>query len=279
MGVCASERLFFACYVSFWGLGGNNDRVRNFIVASLFLGAALGATGAAAAYTTQQQQELQIGQQEYQRLSAQGKIVSSSPYYAILNPIAKRIAHVTSSQYFMPFRFILVKDSSPNAFAVPGGNVYVTTAMMTFARNREELAGVLCHETSHDIHHDVVNLNPRYQTIGVVGGILGAILGNSSTAQSLVGIAANADADQFSRKVESAADHLGAYTCARAGYNPWGMVWLMQAFAKSDTGGSMEFLSDHPRDDHRISDLESEFRSDPATFGRFSSSIASAHRL
>jgi predicted Zn-dependent protease len=249
------------------------------LAAVLCGGLVLGTIVPARAYTAQQQQELQIGRQEYQQLSSQGKIVTSSPYYAVLNPIAHRIAEVANAKYFMPFRFILIKDSSPNAFAVPGGNVYVTTAMMTFAKNQEELAGVLCHETSHDIHHDVVNLNPRYQTIGTVGGILSVLIGNNRAAQSLLGAAASADADQFSRQIESNADHLGAYTCAQSGYNPWGMVWLMQSFQKSDTGGSMEFLSDHPRDDHRVSDLETEFRTDPATFGRFSSNIASARRL
>ncbi len=247
--------------------------------AALTLAFAAASLAPAAAYTQQQQQELAIGKQEYQQLSQQGKIVTQSPYYNVLNPIARRIAQVADPQYFMPFHFILVNDGGPNAFAVPGGNVYVTTSMMTFAQNKEELAGVLCHEVSHDIHHDVVNLNPKYQTIGLVGGILGALVGNSGLAQTVIGLGANAEAAQFSRKVETNADHAGAYTCARAGYNPWGMVWLMKRFESKPSGVPLEMLSDHPRDDHRVSDLETEFRSDPATFGRFNPNVSSATPL
>jgi predicted Zn-dependent protease len=239
---------------------------------ALAFGCALSAV--AAAYTQQEQQEIQIGQQEYAQLQQQGKLVLQSPDYTRLDPIAKRIAAVADTKYFMPFRFILVKDSSPNAFAVPGGNVYVTTAMMSFAKNQEELAGVLCHETSHDIHHDVVNLNPKMQTIGIIGGILSALTHNSGLAQAAVGLGANMQADTFSRQVESNADHTGAYTCAAAGYNPWGMVWLFKRFQTSGSTGTFEALSDHPRDDHRMSDLETLFKSDPATFGRFSETAA-----
>ncbi|MDQ2993087.1 MAG: M48 family metalloprotease [Candidatus Eremiobacteraeota bacterium] len=233
----------------------------------------------AAAYTAEQQQELQIGQQEYQQLQQQGKIVTQSPYYAKLNPIAKRIAAVADRKYFTPFRFILVNDSQPNAFAVPGGNVYVTTAMMTYAKNQEELANVLCHETSHDIHHDVMNLQPRMQTIGLIGGILSMLTHNSGLAQAAINIGATAEAGKFSRQVETNADHTGAYMCAAASYNPWGSVWLFKRFLSSGGSGTFEALSDHPRDDHRISDLETLYRSDPATFGRFNSNEAYAHPL
>lgn len=239
----------------------------------------LGFALPAAAYTQEEQQEIQIGQQEYAQLQQQGKIVTQSPYYAVLNPIAKRIAAVANPKYFTPFHFILVQDSQPNAFAVPGGNVYVTTAMMTFAKNQEELANVLCHETSHDIHHDVMNLQPKMQTIGIIGGILSALTHNSGLAQFAINVGATAEAGQFSRGVESAADHTGAYTCAAAGYNPWGAVWLFKSFLTSGNNGGFEALSDHPRDDHRISDLETLYRSDPATFARFRDNEASAHPL
>jgi predicted Zn-dependent protease len=239
----------------------------------------LGFALPAAALTQEEQQEIQIGQQEYAQLQQQGKIVTQSPYYAKLNPIGNRIAAVANPKYFTPFHFILVNDTQPNAFAVPGGNVYVTTAMMKFATNQEELANVLCHETSHDIHHDVMNLQPKMNTINIIGGILSALTHNSGLAQAAIGLGASAEAGQFSRQVESAADHTGAYTCAAAGYNPWGSVWLFKRFLASGNSGTFEALSDHPRDDHRISDLETLYQSDPATFGRFTSNEANAHPL
>src|SRR5579872_3909333 len=87
---------------------------------------ALGCTAPVWAYTDEQNQELQIGQQVYQQLQQKGEIISNSPYYTTLNSIAARITPVANQKYFVPFHFILVHESRPNAFAVPGGNVYVT---------------------------------------------------------------------------------------------------------------------------------------------------------
>jgi predicted Zn-dependent protease len=231
------------------------------------------------AYTQEQQWELHVGQQYFQQLRAQGKIVASSPYYAELQPIAHRIASVADHDYFVPFRFYLVRDSSPNAFAVPGGHVYVTTAMMTFARNQQELAGVLCHEVSHDIHHDAYNLAVKNQRLGLLAGVASLLAGNSALGQLLVGTGAQLESLSYSRPVESAADRTGAFICAQAGENPWGMVWLFKRFETRPSGVALEMLSDHPRDDHRVADLEHLFRSHPATFGRFSSDPSSATPL
>jgi predicted Zn-dependent protease len=235
--------------------------------------------------STDEQTEMQIGQQEYERLRQRGEIISSSPYYATLNPIAKQIKRVADPQYFHPFQFILVHEKQPNAFAVPGGNVYVTDSLMHFARYREELAGVLCHETSHTIHHDVLSLYEKQQkaarnyTIGDIllniatGGRAGNII------DTLASLGFNLESMSYSREVESAADAKGARTCAAAGSNPWGMVWLFQTFDKTAAGGQMEMLSDHPTNQHRIDDLRRLFSSDPAFFGRYSPNIATATPL
>lgn len=245
------------------------------IAAALFATASLPA----AAYTQEQQWELNVGQKYYQQLAGQGKIVASSPYYAKLEPLAHRIAAVADSQYFVPFHFYLVRDSQPNAFAVPGGNVYVTTSMMTFARNQQELAGVLCHEVSHDIHHDVYNNAVKDQQLSLVAGLASLLVGRSQIGQFLVGTGAQLQSLSYARPVESAADRTGAYICASAGENPWGMVWLFQRFESRPSGVPLEMLSDHPRDDHRVTDLENLFASDPRTFGRFSSNVRTATPL
>ena len=226
--------------------------------------------------------EAQIGQQEAQILQQKGEIIPRpNALYATLDPIAQRIAAVADPQYDFPFRFTLVHEAQPNAFAVPGGNVYVTDSLMKFVQNKEELAGVLCHETSHDIHHDVLNNAQKNQTTAGIIGIVGALTGlsNSGIGQVAESGVYTLQSDSFSRAVEHNADAKGAMTCAQAGFNPWGMVWLFQNFEKANTGGSMEALSDHPTDDHRIADLEAEFRANPQIFGRFKSDIAYATPL
>ncbi|BDE06219.1 hypothetical protein WPS_14950 [Vulcanimicrobium alpinum] len=256
--------------------------------AAALLGLSLSLAGivpAAAQSASDDQIETQIGQQEYQALQKKGELIGSSPYYALLNPIAQQIKRVADPQYYHPFQFILVHETQPNAFAVPGGNVYVTDSLMKFVQNREELAGVLCHETSHDIHHDVLHLYQKQQraaTAYTIGDILANIATGgrySNTIGQIANIGFTVQSLRYSRDVEAAADAKGALTCAQAGSNPWGMVWLFKRFQTADTNAPPNFLSDHPSDQARIAALEQEFRDDPATFGRFSSNTAYATPL
>jgi len=227
------------------------------------------------------QQEDQIGQQVYQELAQKGEIIRQSPFYSTLNPIATQIKRVTDRQYDRPFTFILVHEKSPNAFAVPGGNVYVTDSLMTFVKNREELAGVLCHETSHTIHHDVVHNMKKDQNLAIGATILSVLLGGQKNGyvNGGINVLAGLKANDYSREVETSADLKGAETCAQAGSNPWGMVWLFQQFEKAGSGASMEMLSDHPTDDHRIEDLQSRFHNNPSLYGRFNPDISAATPL
>lgn len=249
--------------------------------AAMTLALALTCSAPAFAYTQEEQSELQIGQQEYQQLEQKGEIVSSSPYYNTLNPIAQRIKRIADTQYFVPFHFILVNESDPNAFAVPGGNVYVTTAMMKFVHNKEELAGVLCHETSHDIHHDIYNLYEKQQQLSLIATGLELLLGRGANqyANTIINIAANLQSLHFSRTVEENADRKGAMTCAQAGLDPWGMVWLMQAFQDANLSNPPEFISDHPSNVHRIQALKDEFTADPELFATFNPDEACATPL
>jgi len=225
-------------------------------------------------------EEQQIGAQVYQQLLRRGEIIPSSPLYTVLNPIAQRIKTVADPQYPYPFHFILVHEKSPNAFSVPGGNVYVTDSLMHFVDNKEELAGVLCHETSHAIHHDVVHLINKDRNAELLGTLLQIFVARGSyMGQSLIGLGTGLQEQHFSRSVETAADLKGSETCAQAGFNPYGMVWLFQKFRKTNNGGTMEMLSDHPRDEHRIADLQNHFRTNPDLFGRYNDDMAKATPL
>src|SRR6202163_614878 len=193
--------------------------MKRLLAIALTVGIALaGGARPAAAQSNDNQVEMQIGQQEYQTLQQKGEIISSSPYYAILNPIAQQIKRVADPQYFHPFTFILVHENQPNAFAVPGGNVYVTDSLMKFVENREELAGVLCHETSHNIHHDVLHLYQKNQRVGTTYTIID-VLANvatggkySRTIDTAASVGFQIQTLHYSRDVETAADFKGAET-------------------------------------------------------------------
>ncbi len=202
--------------------------------------------------------ETQVGQQRYLEYMQRGEIVPpQSPLYRTLDPIGNAVAAVANQQYFAPFHFVLLNEQTPNAFAMPGGNVYVTTALLSFLKNRDELAGVICHEVSHDIHHDMYAVFQATQS------------GRSPQDPKVIA---------YERAAETNADRTGAYMCARAGFNPWGMVWnfrqYRQALGLSNNGGA-----DHPSDEQREADLVALFQSHKAMFGKFNNDVASAPPL
>ncbi|HVP62913.1 MAG TPA: M48 family metallopeptidase [Myxococcaceae bacterium] len=215
--------------------------------------------------------ELLIGQEAYQELKAKGEIVASSPLYDTLRPIADRITRAAQPQYAYPFRFYLVHESQPNAFSVPGGNLYVVDALLFFVKNQEELAGTLCHEVAHTIHHDSMNkLAQEYrQTVGDLG--VAILLGPTPARVLAIALLSKLGSLSYSREVETSADLTGADICASAGLNPWGLVWLFQDFKDSRPNEGPELLSDHPNDEHRIQALKNHFKQNPEVFGKFNS--------
>ena len=106
-----------------------------------------------------------MGQEVFNELRAKGEIIESSPLYDQLKPVANAITHAAQPRYNHPFKFYLIHETQPNAFATPGGNVYVVDSLLYFVKNKEQLAGTLCHEVSHTIHHDTVELMEKQEKI------------------------------------------------------------------------------------------------------------------
>jgi predicted Zn-dependent protease len=149
--------------------------------------------------------------------------------------------------------------------------------MMTFVQNKEELTGVLCHEVSHTIHHDVWDLYVKSRRVSIWSTVAQVLLGQKSQIVSFgINLLANIQVLRFSRDVEHSADMTGAHICAQSGVTPWGMVWMMKRFLDKNRSNGPEFLSDHPTDSHRIADLEKLFADEPQTFARFNASLANA---
>src|SRR4029077_5113502 len=85
-------------------------------------------------------QETELGQEMYKELKGKEEIVESSPLYDTLKPIADSISRAAQSRYPHPFKFFIVHEAQPNAFATPGGNVYVVDSLFYFVKNTEQLA-------------------------------------------------------------------------------------------------------------------------------------------
>jgi predicted Zn-dependent protease len=220
--------------------------------------------------------ETQLGLAAYDELRAKGEIVQSSPLYSPLNAVVAPIARSAQSRYPHPFRFILVHETQPNAFAVPGGYVFVTDSLLYFVKDTEELAGTLCHELSHTIHRDAMTRMAEQQKIEK-REIAAAILFKPSLAQLLaINMVGDLHSLSYSRDIESSADVTGSDICAGAGYNPWGLVWLFQDFQNADPHGVPQLLSDHPANTTRITTLKAHFRDNPDVFSKFDADPKSA---
>lgn len=223
-----------------------------------------------------QDEEVQMGQEVFNELKAKGEIIESSPLYDQLRPISDAIAKAAQPQYEHPLKFYLVHEAQPNAFATPGGNVYVVDSLLYFVKNKEQLAGTLCHEVSHTIHHDTMELMEKRQKIKEreVGAAL--LLGPTRAHLLAIALVGHLNSLGYSRDVESRADITGSDICSQTSYNPWGLVWLLQDFQNSDQPQVPQLLSDHPNDQNRINALQRHFRRDPAVFAKFNPDPKSA---
>ena len=221
-------------------------------------------------------QETELGQEVYKQLREKGEIVESSPLYDRLKPVAEAIARVAQPRYPHPFKFFLVHETQPNAFATPGGNVYVVDSLLYFVKNTEQLAGTLCHEVSHTIHRDGIALMEKEQKIERREVAAAILLGPTRSHIIAIALIGKLHSLGYSRDAESKADVTGSDVCAQAGYNPWGLTWLFQDFQNAEPGQVPQLLSDHPGNGARIQTLEKHFRDSPATFSKFNRDPKSA---
>ena len=221
-------------------------------------------------------QETELGKAVYEQLRDKVEIIQSSPLYDTLKPITAAISRVAQPRYEHPFKFFLVHEVQPNAFATPGGNVYVVDSLLYFVKNTEQLAGTLCHEVSHTIHHDAINRIKQEQKLEALE--IGATLLLGPTLAKAIAIKMLGDLNSlaYSREIESKADITGSDVCAQTGYNPWGLVWLFQEFQDADTRQIPQLLSDHPANGTRMQTLQQHFRDNPAVFSKFNPDSKSA---
>jgi beta-barrel assembly-enhancing protease len=223
-----------------------------------------------------QDEEVQMGQEVFNELKAKGEIIESSPLYDQLKPIVDPIAQAAQPRYNHPFKFYLVHETQPNAFATPGGNVYVVDSLLYFVKNKEQLAGTLCHEVSHTIHHDTMELMEKQEKIKKREIGAAVLMGPTRAHILAILLLGKLNSLDYSREAESRADLTGSDVCAQTGSNPWGLVWLFQDFKSANPNEIPQLLSDHPDDQNRIDALERHFRKNPAVFAKFSPDPKSA---
>lgn len=151
------------------------------------------------------------------------------------------------------------EDQSLNAFALPGGRIGVTTAMMSFCRSDDELAAVIGHEIAHvTLQHASERLSQDMAMRGAVG----AVFPEQSKMQSILGVGAILGVIlPYSRRHELEADRLGLRYMAKAGYAPDAAISLWTRMANAKSGQTEPvWLSTHPTDQSRIAALQAEIK-------------------
>jgi predicted Zn-dependent protease len=161
------------------------------------------------------------------------------------------------------YQFSVVESEDLNAFALPGGHIYVHTATILRARNASELAAVLAHEIGHVAHRHVANNYRRQRntqvahTIGVLAA--GAVAGGAAADLANLGgtFAGLAYLNSFTREDERNADRFALDLLPRVGWDPHGLVSFFRTILQEEEKGALAFLSSHPATEERIADGES----------------------
>lgn len=203
-----------------------------------------------------QQQEVQIGAQQSQQVNAQLPIIQDPTVNRYLNILGDSLAHVTARSD-LQWHFAMVNSNDFNAFALPGGYIYINRGVVERADRMSELAAVMGHEIGHVVRRHSVKQMEQMQgaNLGVTIGCILTGVCNSGIAQAGINVGAQAVFARFSRQDEAEADESGIQEMVRADINPNGMVTMFEkllAERQSKPTGLDAWFTDHPLEEDRI---------------------------
>ena len=184
------------------------------------------------------------------------KIIRNGPMVNRLQRVALPIIEAARKDWDVPYSVTLIKDNEINAFAVPGGPMYVNTGLMQLATSDDELASVLAHEVSHIVkRHSAQQLSDAAVKQGVAGILFGR---SSADVRTVVGLTLDLKDMEFSRGDEAQSDEYGFKYLVAAGYNVRGMASMFTKMQESaaKTNEKLAFLSTHPLTRKRIEAAE-----------------------
>jgi len=215
------------------------------------------------------EQQIQLGFQAASQVYQQMPVLpDNSPETQYIRQLGQKLVATIPAEYSWPFEFHVIPQKEINAFALPGGPMFVNVGTITAASNEAELAAVMAHEMSHVYMQHSAKQAGKTQTAAAIAGIAGAILG--ATTRGVLGQLAQAGIQfgaeglilKYSREDEAQADAVGAIILYKAGYNPQAMADFFQKLAAEGSSGP-QFLSDHPNPGNREAAIQQEIASWP----------------
>jgi hypothetical protein len=209
---------------------------------------------------------MQAAAQVYQQMPV---LPDNSPETQYIRQLGQKLVATIPPEFSWPFEFHVVAQKDINAFALPGGPMFVNIGTVTAAANEAELAGVMAHEMSHVYMQHSAKQASKAQTTGLLAGIaeaaIGATVGGTVGQLGEMGIQMGAQGLtlKYSRSDEAQADAVGAIILYKAGYNPQALADFFKALETQ--GGQLppQWLSDHPNPGNREQAIEKEIRNWP----------------
>jgi beta-barrel assembly-enhancing protease len=218
-------------------------------------GVALAITMTACGVSTQQ--EVEMGQSYVQQINQQLPIVQDPELNRYVNVLGDSIARLTSRTDLTDWHFYIVDSKEVNAFAVPGGFVYVNRGLIERTNKMDQLAGVLGHEIGHVVRRHSIKQMQQQQgaNIGVTLACVLTSVCNNQAGQAAIQVGGTALFAKFSRGDEAEADEEGVRNTIRAGINPNGIPEMFQILIdeRQSNPSSVEgWFATHPLEEDRI---------------------------
>ena len=193
----------------------------------------------------------------------------NSPETQYIRQLGQKLVATIPPEHSWPFEFHVVAQKDINAFALPGGPMFVNIGTITAAANEAELAGVMGHEMSHVYMQHSAKQASKAQTTSLLAGIagvaLGATMGGTVGELGQMGLQMGAEGLmlKYSRSDEAQADAVGAIILYKAGYNPQALADFFKTLEKEGGQTPPQWLSDHPNPGNREEAIQKEIRNWP----------------
>lgn len=216
------------------------------------------ATGRMQLRVISREQEIALGEEAAPQFEQEfGGAVADPALQSYVSSVGQRVA-AASARPDMPYEFTLLNSDVPNAFALPGGKIFITRGLFEKMGNEAQLAAVLGHEVAHvAAGHNIDGLQ-RSMGVEILSELAAQAIGGDRGQYAQVGtqIVGGMVNLNYTREAEHEADRLGTDYMVRAGYNPWGMVSLLQVLEEMEGGGGGRlegFFRTHPWSADRVS--------------------------
>lgn len=217
------------------------------------------------------EQDIELGRQAAAEVRKQVPVVQNAQLQNYITAIGKKLAAQPEAGDY-PYSFTLINEPSINAFALPGGPIFVNSGLIEAADNEAQVAGVLAHEIAHVALRHGTNQASKANLIQLPAVLAGMAIGQDTVvdqiAQIGLGLGVNSVIMKYSRDAENQADALGTRILAEAGYNPIEMANFFEKLQEEGGSRPPQFLSSHPDPGNRVTKVQAEIQALPASITR-----------